>query len=91
MDNKRTPRRSTPTKKNLLGSLLTFFGLGQKSRRSPKTGRKLWFAPSSGNKALPTAMQAEVMVCARNKRIRKDDLRKSVHHMQKKLGHHKFT
>ena len=92
MDGKRTPRKNTPTamKKTLLGSLLSFFGLSQGSGRSPKTGRQLWYAKPTGNRALPQGMQDEVKLLAYSKRMRKREIRRDVHFMQKKLGHHRF-
>lgn len=94
MDHKRAPKAALPIKgKTLLASLLSFFGIGQGAKRPRRnaSGSVVWVNTPVGNHALPAPMQSEVMVCARNKRIRKDDKRKSVHHMQKKLGHHKFA
>lgn len=92
MDNKKMPRETVTQKKGMMGSLLSFFGIGKK--KSPgKHGRFNPFKPKvpTGNYALPAAMQAEVRLSAIEKRERKDKARKVVHHQQKKLGHHNFA
>ena len=92
MDNKKMPRETVTQEKGMMGSLLSFFGIGKK--KSPgKHGRFNPFKPKvpTGNYALPAAMQAEVRLSAIEKRERKNEARKAVHHQQKKLGHHNFA
>ena len=92
MDNKKMPCETVNQKKGMMGSLLSFFGIGKK--KSPgKHGRFNPFKSKvpTGNYALPAAMQAEVRLSAIEKRERKDKARKVVHHQQKKLGHHNFA
>lgn len=72
---------------NLLNPLLAFFGISQGTH---KRGN-IWVKTPVGNRALPKAEQSEIMICAHNKRIRKDEKRRAVHFYQKKLGHHKFA
>ena len=70
---------------NLLNPLLAFFGISQGTH---KRGN-IWVKTPVGNRALPKAEQSEIMVCAQNKRIRKEEKRRSVRQMQVKLGHFK--
>lgn len=95
MDSKQTPKATHPIKNRaggktgMLSALATFFGIGEGSPTAHRKGRRVWYKTIVGNRALPGAMQSEVKLCARNKRIRKDEKRRAVHHMQIKLGHFK--
>lgn len=66
-------------------ALASFFGIGKKRRLNPT--RKMWFATPVGNKALPKDWQQSVIRQAVHKRLAKNQKRKAVFFLQRKLGH----
>ena len=66
-------------------ALASFFGIGKKRRLNPT--RKMWFATPVGNKTLPKDMQQAVIGQAVHKRLAKNQKRKAVFFLQRKLGH----
>ncbi len=71
----------------LIKSLKNFFGLGKATRRRR---HQSYQATPVGNRALPHAMQKEVMAAAQAKRERKERAHIHTHHVQRKQGNHIF-